>query len=143
MSLTVHVRRLSGELRTVGLSSVSRVVHLKVILSTDLHVKVSDQRLICGDRVLGNDEQLRSYAREPDWLVIGDVLSEYARKRAPYELTLDLVELSKVCHVCNADAHRFCECRMTRYCSQECQLADWSSHSPECLVRTARRTALR
>ena len=143
MSLTVHVRRLSGELRTVGLSSVSRVVHLKVLLSTDLHLKVSDQRLICGDRVLVNDEQLRSYAREPHWLVIGDVLSEYARKRAPYELTLDLVELSKVCHVCNADAHRFCACRMARYCSQECQLADWSSHSPECLVRTARRAALR
>ena len=89
MSVIVHVRRWSGDLRTVGLSSVSRVVHLTVPLSTDLHVKISDQRLICGDRVLVNDEQLRSYAREPDWLVIGDVLSEYARTRAPYELTRD------------------------------------------------------
>ena len=40
-----------------------------------------------------------------------------------------------ICHHCGAPSTKRCgRCRLRRYCSTECQQADWPDHKPHCSV---------
>lgn len=39
------------------------------------------------------------------------------------------------CALCDNDAHMICLCNTVRYCSRECQRANWKRHGPKCRRR--------
>ena len=134
--MLVSVRMLSGEVLDCFLPGPSTVRDLKLALRQRAGIKPSRLQLVTPEGRLCEEEDglLEIWGS-----ILAGMLDPKVLKRVLLELTLHAIVCSDVCFVCEARFARRCgRCLIVRYCSESCQMQDWSRHRKECCVRKER-----
>ena len=135
-TIRVTVYKTSGECVTLDLPKDACVRAVKRALKEIAPSPNIDHRLLCNDVEVTSAMHIRDLAKVPDWFVIGDIVRN---KLLPLELEMNLVREYPVCENCKQSSdgsskpfQRCSACRLTYYCSRNCQKLDWRHHKHVC-----------
>ena len=128
ISIGMQVVTPNGETHSFHLKKKATVAKLKVMAQLHFDVPRSCIAVCQGSDILEDADPLVGLI---DWFVISDLVDELATLE--FALQLGIAIVPRFCNNCGARARNSCgRCKMTRYCSNTCQSADWRIHKLTC-----------